>query len=126
MSELAKNMLVKIGIICVFGIILGFILFPGISEGLSFMYGILIGMVVSIFRVFSIERAVTKAIEKDEARAKVYANAQYLLRMIIVGAMMVIAAINHPFINIWGLLFGVSSGQISFYLYGIQVSKQKK
>ena len=125
MSELAKKMLILIAGICAIGAVAGFIFFPSLSGGLSFLYGILMGMVVSIFRVFSIERSVTKALLQDEARAKVYANAQYLFRMFIVAIIMIVAAINHPTINIWGLLLGVTSGQAAFYIYGLMVSRKK-
>ena len=125
MSDLAKKMLMLIGGISLVAIIAGFVFFPTLDGGLSFFYGVAVGTVVSVFRVFAIERSVTKALEKDEARAKVYANGMYLVRMLVVAGILIVAAINHPFINIWGVLAGITSGQASFYLFGILVSRKK-
>lgn len=125
MSELAKSVIKLIGAIGIIAVVLGFIFFPTIEQGLGFFYGVAIGVGISIYRFFSIEKSFTKAVEKEANQAKIYARFKYLIRMFVVIVIMVLAAINHPTINIYGLGVGVATLQIAMYLYA-KISVKKK
>lgn len=82
---------------------------------LPFMLGLALGSAVSIAKVILVDRAVDKALSMDRSRAGTYVGAQYLLRMLLTAAALIISAVV-PWMSIWGAAAGVLAFQIGIYL----------
>ena len=79
LSDLTKRMIVSISIIaliCIFGSAI----YYRSMDFLPFMYGVFIGSLVSIVKVFLLEHAVDKAITMEQKHAGNYVGIQHMLR----------------------------------------------
>lgn len=119
-SDIAKKMIiitVVIGLIC----IVGSVIYYRSLDFLPFMYGVLIGTSVSIFKIFLLERAIDKALTMEKNHAGRYISLQHLLRLLLSGAVLVIGAVV-PGISLWGVAAGILAFQIS--VYGVKFSSK--
>lgn len=113
LSRLAKRMIItilSIALIC----ILGSAIYYRSREFLPFMFGVFLGSIVSIFKVFLLERAVDIALSMEEKRAGNYVNLQHLLRLLISGAVLVLGALVSQ-ISLWGVAAGILAFQLAVY-----------
>ena len=111
MSDVAKKMT---WVICALLLLLiaGGAVYYRSLEALPFAYGSLLGCGVNILRIFLLDRAVKKTVGMDPAQAANYVRLQYLLRFVLTGVVLVLAALV-PLINIWGAAAGVLSYQVA-------------
>lgn len=114
LSVLAKNMLKVISVLSLIGIIASVIYYRS-SACLPFIYGILLGSFVSVVKVIVLERTVDKALEMEKKSAVRHVYLQHILRLLLVAAVLLIAAIVE-YISLWGAIAGVLSFQISLYV----------
>lgn len=99
-----------LGIICMaVGLFFADKIFPWIL-------GVAIGIIICIFRVFSMTKSITKAVEMSPEDAKNYAKAQYMLRYIITFALAV-AACYLGYANPVGVIVGLVLLQPAVYIY---------
>lgn len=112
-SKLAKRMIItilSISSVCV----LASIIYYRSLEFLPFLFGAILGSVVSILKVFLVEHAVDKAITMETKKAGNYVNIQHLLRMLISGVVLALGALV-PQISLWGVVAGILSFQLAIY-----------
>jgi hypothetical protein len=113
LSDLTKRMIVSISIIaliCIFGSAI----YYRSMDFLPFMYGVFIGSLVSIVKVFLLEHAVDKAITMEQKHAGNYVGIQHMLRLLLSGAVLVLGALV-PQISLWGVAAGVLTFQLATY-----------
>jgi uncharacterized membrane protein len=78
------------------------------------MIGVILGTVVSITKVFLLERTVDKALTMEQKDAKNYTSLHHVLRLMFTGVVLVFSAIA-PQINLWGAVVGVLAFQFAIY-----------
>ena len=113
LSDLTKRMIVSISIIaliCIFGSAI----YYRSMDFLPFMYGVFIGSLVSIVKVFLLEHAVDKAITMEQKHAGNYVGIQHMLRLLLSGAVLVLGALV-PQVSLWGVAAGVLTFQLATY-----------
>ena len=110
---------IVLGIVC---IVVGLFFVNGM---LPWILGIVIGVLMCIFRVFSMTRSIEKAVNMIPEDAKNYARAQYMLRYIITFTIAVIACykgIADPI----GVIVGLVLLQPAVYIYNFIDRKANK
>lgn len=113
LSDLAKRMIITI-LIIVLACVLGSVLYYRSLDFLPFLFGAILGSLVSIVRVFLLERAVDKAVEMEKKQAGNYVTIQHLLRLLLSGLALVLGA-TVPQINLWGVVAGILAFQLALY-----------
>lgn len=113
LSDLAKRMVFTILIITLI-CILGSAIYYRSLEFLPYLYGAILGSVVSIFKVFLLERTVNKAVNMEQKTAGNYASLQHMIRLLLTGVALVLGAIV-PQISLLGVATGVLSFQLAVY-----------
>ena len=106
----AKKMIL---VICVSALIvmLGGAVYYRSLEALNFLLGAFMTSALNVFKVYLLERNVQKILYMTDAQAsKGYFTAQYLIRYVLTGAVLVAAALI-PFVNLWGALIGAFTMQ---------------
>jgi len=112
-SNIAKRMLFTV-CISFFILIAGSVIYYRSLTFLPFAYGAFLGTVLNIIKILMLENTVKKAVSMDSVKAGNYARVQHLLKFLLTGAVLLIAAVV-PFINIWGAAFSVLAYQIAVY-----------
>ncbi|HZK28444.1 MAG TPA: ATP synthase subunit I [Thermoclostridium sp.] len=114
LSDLARRMIISILAITLICIV-GSIIYHRSFAFLGFLFGSIIGIAVSIIKVFLLESSVDKALTMDKNAAVKYITFQYFLRMLLSGAALIIGAIvTH--ISLWGVVAGVLAFPFATYL----------
>ena len=85
-----------------------------VNNKLSWTLGITFGLVFSLLKLKLMENTITKCLTMPEGKAQKYANVQYMIRYILTGVVLVIAALE-PSINLLGVFFGLISMKVGAY-----------
>lgn len=113
LSDLAKRMIFTISIIGLVCILISIIYYRSL-DSLPFMLGVLLGSVVSIFKVLLLERTVDKALEMEQNHVKGYVRLQHMFRQLLSGIVLFMGALV-PQISLWGVVAGTLSFQLAVY-----------
>ncbi|MGI6562579.1 MAG: ATP synthase subunit I [Clostridia bacterium] len=113
LSDLAKRMIWTILIIG-FVFIIGSVIYYRSLDFLPFFFGVSLGSVVSIVKVFLLDNTVNKALSMDKTGAGKYVSLQYFIRFFLTGVVLYIGAVV-PDINLWGVAAGVIAFQLATY-----------
>lgn len=112
-----KNMLKKYSMqICMilFSLIVYIIGILVVSNKWSWTMGIAFGLIFSVLKYQLMINSFNKALVLPEAKAKNYATAQYMIRYVLTGIVLVIAALE-PSINLLGVFMGLLSMKVAAY-----------
>ena len=85
-----------------------------VNNKLSWTLGITFGLVFSLLKLKLMENTITKCLTMPEGKAQKYANVQYMIRYILTGVVLVIAALE-PSINLLGAFLGLISMKAGAY-----------
>ena len=86
------------------------------KEAFPYAIGVLLSSALNVAKVCMLERTVQKTLDMEDADAgKNFVRLQYLLRYLLTGVILVVAALT-PFINIWGAILGIFTLQISIII----------
>lgn len=113
LSDLAKRMIWTILIIG-FVFIIGSVIYYRSLDFLPFFFGVSLGSVVSIVKVFLLDNTVNKALSMDKTGAGKYVSLQYFIRFFLTGVVLYIGAVV-PDINLWGVAAEVIAFQLATY-----------
>lgn len=113
LSDLAKKMIIIISIIALICISCSAIYYRSL-DFLPFMYGVFLGSLTSIVKVFLLDHAVDKAMTMEQKRAGNYVSIQHMLRLLLSGVVLVIGAVA-PQISLWGVAAGILAFQVATY-----------
>lgn len=113
LSNLAKGMIRTILIVALICIV-GSIVYYRSLACFPFILGVVIGSAVSIIKVLLLERAVDKALSMEQMHAGNYVAIQYMLRLLLSGAVLVLGAVV-PQISLWGVVAGILAFQLATY-----------
>ena len=86
-----------------------------VPSKLAWGLGIIFGLIMSLLKLWLMETTFTKAMGMTEARAKAYTQRHYMLRYLLTGIVLFIAAIE-PSISLFGVFFGLWSMKAGAYM----------
>lgn len=92
---------------------------------LPFAYGALLGTGLSIAKIISLDRTVRKVTDMEPRRASNYVRLQSLLRFLLTGGVLVLAAWV-PFVSLWGAAASILVYQAALYSMNWLSKKTKK
>jgi len=110
---LKKNLLIVYMIL--FSLIVEIIGILLVSNKMSFTIGILFGLIFSILKLNLMKNTIKKAVMMPEGKAQKYANVHYMIRYILTGVVLLVAALE-PSIDIVGVFFGLLSMKVAAYM----------
>ncbi|MCL2855650.1 MAG: hypothetical protein FWE21_08530 [Defluviitaleaceae bacterium] len=87
-----------------------------VHNRISFALGVALAALVSIIKIFMLERTANKAMEMDASKASIYMGASYLPRMVLTGVALVASVIFLGIFGIFGALVGTMSLTVSVYI----------
>lgn len=93
-----------------------------VSNKLSFTMGLLFGLIFSILKLKLMQNTIEKAVRMPEGKAQKYTNVQYIIRYILTGIVLVVAALE-PSVDLLGVFLGLLSMKVAAYM---QVFQNKK
>ncbi len=85
-----------------------------VDNKMSWTMGIVFGLVFSILKLKLMENSITKAVQMPEAKAQKYANVQYMIRYLLTGVVLFVAALE-PSISLVGVFVGIISMKAGAY-----------
>lgn len=83
----------------------------------AMLVGLLFGSIISVLNLRLLALSVTKALEMSPGKAQIYASSRYLVRMLIIGAV-VFVSIKAPYINAMGTIIGLLSAKLAVIQMG--------
>ena len=93
-----------------------------VTNKLSWSLGILFGLIFSILKLKLMERTFSKALQMPEAKARNYATFHYMIRYLLTGIVLVVAALETN-INLVGVLTGIISMKVAAYVQPALIKK---
>lgn len=96
-----------------------------VSDKKAFTVGLLFGLIFSILKLILMQNTIKKAVLMPEGKAQRYANVQYMIRYVLTGVVLFVAAVE-PTINLLGVLIGLLSMKVGAYLQIIVSKKHEK
>lgn len=93
-----------------------------VSNKLSFTMGLLFGLIFSILKLKLMQNTIEKAVRMPEGKAQKYMNGQYMIRYILTGIVLVVAALE-PSVNLLGVFLGLVSMKVAAYMQLFQNKK---
>jgi multisubunit Na+/H+ antiporter MnhE subunit len=117
LNNLAKKMILTICALSLIFVVISAVYYRSISC-LPFIFGVLIGTIVSVIKVMLLSKTVDKALSMEEKAASRYVNQQHFLRLLLTAAALLLGALVSV-INLWGVVAGVFAFQISVYVMKI-------
>lgn len=124
-SDTSKKMIIVMCILLVIETIGGLFFFNTFIGFVGLFIGLLIGTGLSIVKLILMEKALIKSVSMEKKAASNYINKQYFFRYLATVIILVICAINHPTINLFGVGIGLINMHISAYLFGLFLNNEK-
>lgn len=84
------------------------------AHSLAWTMGIFLGLIIALLKLKLMENTFTKAVNMNEGKAKTYTQRQYMLRYLITGVVLFIAALSED-VSLVGVFFGLISMKIGAY-----------
>lgn len=112
-NEMLKKNFMLISMI-LFSLIVYIIGILMVADKMSWTLGISFGLIFSLLKLKLMQNTLAKAVTMPEAKAQKYANVHYMIRYILTGVVLVVAALT-PSINLLGVFFGLMSMKVGAY-----------
>ncbi len=90
---------------------------------LPWTLGIALGLIIAILKLKLMEKALNVAVTLPEGKAKAYTQRQYMLRYLVTGLVLFVAAIM-PHIHLLGVFMGLLSMKIGAYVELYNMKKE--
>lgn len=91
----------------------------------SFTIGLVFGLVFSILKLMLMKNSIKKAVTLPEAKAQTYTNVQYLIRYVLTGVVLLVAALE-PSISLLGVFLGLLSMKVAAYMQLFTIKRAEK
>lgn len=96
-----------------------------VDDAKAFTIGLAFGLVFSILKLMLMKNSIKKSITMPEAKAQRYANVQYMIRYLLTGIVLLVAALE-PTINLLGVFLGLLSMKVGAYMQLFVIKKNEK
>jgi len=99
------------------GIAIIFFLYP-FERPLPFLTGLAVGAMLSVAKLFLMEKSISKTLDMENERATGVARLHFLLRYLLTGVVLVPVVLYPRYFGLFGTLAGILTLQLSAYVYG--------
>ena len=96
-----------------------------VDDAKAFTIGLAFGLVFSILKLMLMKNSIKKSVTMPEAKAQRYANVQYMIRYLLTGIVLLVAALE-PTINLLGVFLGLLSMEVGAYMQLFVIKKNEK
>ena len=96
-----------------------------VNDKKAFTMGIAFGLIFSILKLMLMQNSIKKSVLMPEAKAQRYANVQYMIRYVLTGVVLLVAALE-PTIDIIGVFLGLLSMKVGAYIQILMIKKAEK
>ena len=119
----SKNLIIVYMIL--FSLIMEIIGILVVDDAKAFTIGLVFGLVFSILKLMLMKNSIKKSITMPEAKAQRYANVQYMIRYLLTGIVLLVAALE-PTINLLGVFLGLLSMKVGAYMQLFVIKRNEK
>ena len=112
-NDILRKNIMPISMI-IFSLMIYIIGIAAVDNKMSWTMGILFGLIFAILKLKLMENSIAKAVQMPEAKAQKYANVQYMIRYILTGIVLFVAALE-PSVSLLGVFFGLFSMKAGAY-----------
>ena len=119
----SKNLIIVYMIL--FSLIMEIIGILVVDDAKAFTIGLAFGLVFSILKLMLMKNSIKKSVTMPEAKAQRYANVQYMIRYLLTGIVLLVAALE-PTINLLGVFLGLLSMKVGAYMQLFVIKKNEK
>ena len=119
----SKNLIIVYMIL--FSLIMEIIGILLVDDAKAFTIGLAFGLVFSILKLMLMKNSIKKSVTMPEAKAQRYANVQYMIRYLLTGIVLLVAALE-PTINLLGVFLGLLSMKVGAYMQLFVIKKNEK
>lgn len=85
------------------------------SNVIGWTVGIAFGLIIALLKLRLMEKTFSKAVALPEAKAKGYTQKHYMMRYLLTGVVLMVAALT-PGINLLGVFIGLLSMKVGAYV----------
>ena len=96
-----------------------------IDDKIGYTVGLLFGLIFSILKLMLMQNSIKKSLTMPEGKAQKYANVQYMIRYVLTGVVLVVAALE-PSINLLGVFLGLLSMKVAAYMQLFVAKRNEK
>lgn len=96
-----------------------------VDDAKAFTIGLAFGLVFSILKLMLMKNSIKKSVTMPEAKAQRYANVQYMIRYLLTGIVLLVAALE-PTINLLGVFLGLLSMKVGAYMQLFVIKRNEK
>lgn len=86
-----------------------------VNDKQAWTTGLLFGLIFAILKYKLMEKTIKRSLQMPEAKAQRYASVQYMIRYLLTGVVLVIAALE-PSIDLLGVFLGLFSMKAAAYM----------
>ena len=119
----SKNLIIVYMIL--FSLIMEIIGILLVDDAKAFTIGLAFGLVFSILKLMLMKNSIKKSVTMPEAKAQRYANVQYMIRYLLTGIVLLVAALE-PTINLLGVFLGLLSMKVGAYMQLFVIKRNEK
>ena len=96
-----------------------------IDDKIGYTVGLLFGLIFSILKLMLMQNSIKKSLTMPEGKAQKYANVQYMIRYVLTGIVLLVAALE-PSINLLGVFLGLLSMKVAAYMQLFVIKRNEK
>ena len=96
-----------------------------IDDKIGYTVGLLFGLIFSILKLMLMQNSIKKSLTMPEGKAQKYANVQYMIRYVLTGVVLVVAALESS-INLLGVFLGLLSMKVAAYMQLFVAKRNEK
>ena len=96
-----------------------------VDDAKAFTIVLAFGLVFSILKLMLMKNSIKKSVTMPEAKAQRYANVQYMIRYLLTGIVLLVAALE-PTINLLGVFLGLLSMKVGAYMQLFVIKRNEK
>ena len=123
MNKDTKNLMIVYMIL--FSLIMEIVGILVIDDKIGYTVGLLFGLIFSILKLMLMQNSIKKSLTMPEGKAQKYANVQYMIRYVLTGVVLVVAALE-PSINLLGVFLGLLSMKVAAYMQLFVIKRNEK
>ncbi|MBP3888856.1 MAG: ATP synthase subunit I [Cellulosilyticum sp.] len=123
MNKDTKNLMIVYMIL--FSLIMEIVGILVIDDKIGYTVGLLFGLIFSILKLMLMQNSIKKSLTMPEGKAQKYANVQYMIRYVLTGIVLLVAALE-PSINLLGVFLGLLSMKVAAYMQLFVIKRNEK
>ena len=123
MNKDSKNLMIVYMIL--FSLIMEVVGIIALDDKMGYTIGLLFGLIFSILKLMLMQNSIKKSLTMPEGKAQKYANVQYMIRYVLTGIVLLVAALE-PTISLLGVFIGLLSMKVAAYMQLFVIKRNEK